>query len=663
MSFKGRKSVTAPPRVLTSSWRGVSWSLFLLLAVALFALADVLVIRYSCSFAGFGASPSWKSLLNSSKSDSELKPAPPLVEASFETSQKPAPPPVEASYETSQKPPAPDEATDEIGPLAGADPQGMDEAADVREMSEVADVREMSEAANVREMGEAADVREMGEAADVREMGEANLGIIEEADPGEIDEVDPRGISESTQKPDRGEIIEEADPRAIDEADMRGMDERGADRLRYPGRKRVKGFVGVHTGFKNGRRRALLRETWFPATPEEHARAEATLGLVFRFIVGHGDAEECDMSRALPAPLSPSTSSAIRLFPSAEATLGLVFRFIVGHGRSVEDEEMLQAENSTHGDFLRIDVQESYLNLNRKTDGDERGSHDGDERGSHDGDERGLHDGDERGSHDGDVRGSHDGAVRGSHDGDVRGSHDGDVRGSHDGDVRGSHDGDVRGSHDGDVRGSHDGDVRGSHDGDVRGSHDGDSRVLHYTLQVLLAPVPSCPPLPHPPSPSLVYFTTLFKLYEVEFYVKADDDIYLIPDRLSSLIARPRNSSRTYIGCMKRGTVGTNPDMKWYERKSWLLGLGYERKSWLLGSHYFMHAFGAIYALSYDVVNILNAIPDDGLSMFTNEDVSVGAWMLAFDVQHEKSYALCQKNCTPSAVALWEPICAGLCRP
>ncbi|CAI5486687.1 unnamed protein product [Closterium sp. Naga37s-1] len=473
MSFKGPKSVTAPPRVLTSSWRGVSWSLFLLLAVALFALADVLVIRYSCSFAGFGASPSWKSLLNSSKSDSELKPAPPLVEASFETSQKPAPPPVEASYETSQKPPAPDEATDEIGPLAGADPQGMDEAADVREMSEVADVREMSEAANVREMGEAADVREMGEAADVREMGEANLGIIEEADPGEIDEVDPRGISESTQKPDRGEIIEEVDPRAIDEADMRGMDERGADRLRYPGRKRVKGFVGVHTGFKNGRRRALLRETWFPATPEEHARAEATLGLVFRFIVGHG--------------------------------------------RSVEDEEMLQAENSTHGDFLRIDVQESYLNLNRKT---------------------------------------------------------------------------------------------------------------------------------------LVYFTTLFKLYEVEFYVKADDDIYLIPDRLSSLIARPRNSSRTYIGCMKRGTVGTNPDMKWYERKSWLLG-----------SHYFMHAFGAIYALSYDVVNILNAIPNDGLSMFTNEDVSVGAWMLAFDVQHEKSYALCQKNCTPSAVALWEPICAGLCRP
>ncbi|CAI7770893.1 unnamed protein product, partial [Closterium sp. NIES-54] len=195
-----------------------------------------------------------------------------------------------------------------------------------------------------------------------------------------------------------------------------------------------------------------------------------------------------------------------------EAATGLVFRFIVGHGTSEEGEQVLQAENSTHGDFLRIDVQESYLNLNRKT---------------------------------------------------------------------------------------------------------------------------------------LVYFTSLFKLYEAEFYVKADDDIYLIPDRLSSLIARPRKSPRTYIGCMKKGAVGSNPNIKWYERKSWLLG-----------SHYFVHAFGAIYLLSYDVVNILNAIPEDGLSMFTNEDVSVGAWMLAFDVQHEKTAYLCRKDCTPSAVAIWEPLCA-----
>ncbi|CAI5524182.1 unnamed protein product, partial [Closterium sp. Naga37s-1] len=169
MSFKSQTSVA--PRVLTSSWR-VSWSLFLLLAVALFVLADVLVIRYSCS----GYSPPWR------RSSSESK----FVKL-----------PVEATAA-------------EIGPLAGgADRQGM--------MDEPADLREMDEA--------------------------ANLGISEEANA-----------------------------REMDEADTRGVDERGADRLRYPGRKRVLGFVGVQTGFKNRRKRALLRETWFPGTPEEHAR-------------------------------------------------------------------------------------------------------------------------------------------------------------------------------------------------------------------------------------------------------------------------------------------------------------------------------------------------------------------------------------------------------
>ncbi|CAI5524642.1 unnamed protein product [Closterium sp. Naga37s-1] len=198
-----------------------------------------------------------------------------------------------------------------------------------------------------------------------------------------------------------------------------GMDERSADRLRYPGRKRVLGFVGVQTGFGSGKRRALLRETWFPATPEEHARVEAETGLVFRFIIGHSTSEE--------------------------------------------DEQLLQAENSTHGDLLRIDVDEADFN------------------------------------------------------------------------------------------------------------------AIHKTL---------------------VYFTTVFKLYEAEFFIKANDDIFLVPDRLSSLIARPRKSPRTYLGCLKKGAVFTNPKMKWFEPKSWLVG-----------SEYFLHAYGPIYSLSYDVVNILNSIP------------------------------------------------------
>ncbi|CAI6006555.1 unnamed protein product [Closterium sp. NIES-65] len=197
-----------------------------------------------------------------------------------------------------------------------------------------------------------------------------------------------------------------------------------------------------------------------------------------------------------------------------EAATGLVFRFIVGHG-SVEDEEMLQAENSTHGDFFRVDVQESYLNLNRKI---------------------------------------------------------------------------------------------------------------------------------------LLFFTTAFKLYEAKYYIKIDDDIFLMPERLSALIAKPRASPRTYLGCFKKGNVITDPKKRWFEPQAWLLG-----------AEYHLYASGAIYLLSYDVVQILNSIPKGRMRMLVNEDASMGAWMLAFDVSHEKTPSLCQKRCSRSAVAIWDAQCSGIC--
>ncbi|CAI5997457.1 unnamed protein product [Closterium sp. NIES-64] len=38
---------------------------------------------------------------------------------------------------------------------------------------------------------------------------------------------------------------------------------------------------------------------------------------------------------------------------------------------------------------------------------------------------------------------------------------------------------------------------------------------------------------------------------------------WIVIYRLSSLIAKPRESSRTYIGCFQRGIVITNPKKKW----------------------------------------------------------------------------------------------------
>ncbi|KAJ6752010.1 hypothetical protein OIU85_002431 [Salix viminalis] len=47
--------------------------------------------------------------------------------------------------------------------------------------------------------------------------------------------------------------------------------------------------------------------------------------------------------------------------------------------------------------------------------------------------------------------------------------------------------------------------------------------------------------------------------------------------------------------------------------------------------------------------------------MFSNEDVTIGAWMLAMNVNHEDNRALCSPECTPSSIAVWDiPTCSGM---
>ncbi|XP_042062218.1 probable beta-1,3-galactosyltransferase 13 [Salvia splendens] len=155
------------------------------------------------------------------------------------------------------------------------------------------------------------------------------------------------------------------------------------------------------------------------------------------------------------------------------------------------------------------------------------------------------------------------------------------------------------------------------------------------------------------PYKTLAFFKAAYALYDSDFYVKADDDIYLRPDRLSLLLAKERSHSQTYLGCMKKGPVFTDPKLKWYEP------LGH-----LLGREYFLHAYGPIYALSADVVASLVALRNDSFRMFSNEDVTIGSWMLAMNVNHEDSKLLCQAECSASSIAVWDiPKCSGLCNP
>ncbi|MCD7470607.1 hypothetical protein HAX54_010588 [Datura stramonium] len=90
----------------------------------------------------------------------------------------------------------------------------------------------------------------------------------------------------------------------------------------------------------------------------------------------------------------------------------------------------------------------------------------------------------------------------------------------------------------------------------------------------------------------------------------------------------------------------------------------YEPLGYMLGKEYFLHAYGPIYALSAEVVTSLVALRNNSFRMFSNEDVTIGSWMLAMNVNHEDNRQLCQADCTPSSIAVWDiPKCSGLCNP
>uniref|UniRef100_A0A0E0HAT7 Hexosyltransferase n=1 Tax=Oryza nivara TaxID=4536 RepID=A0A0E0HAT7_ORYNI len=128
-----------------------------------------------------------------------------------------------------------------------------------------------------------------------------------------------------------------------------------------------------------------------------------------------------------------------------------------------------------------------------------------------------------------------------------------------------------------------------------------------------------------PPQKMLAFFKAAYDMFDADFYVKADDAIYLRPDRLAALLAKDRLHQRTY------------------------------ESSWeLLGNEYFSHASGLLYALSSEVVGSLAATNNDSLRMFDYEDVTVGSWMLAMNVKHEDNRAMCDSACTPTSIAVWD---------
>ncbi|KAL2944466.1 putative beta-1 3-galactosyltransferase 14 [Bienertia sinuspersici] len=144
------------------------------------------------------------------------------------------------------------------------------------------------------------------------------------------------------------------------------------------------------------------------------------------------------------------------------------------------------------------------------------------------------------------------------------------------------------------------------------------------------------------PYKTLAFFKAAYALFDSEFYVKADDDIYLRPviylskltDRLSLLLAKERSDPQTYLGCMKKGPVFTSMNP---------CPICSAQNTFSMLMDQFMHFL------------------PKSFRMFSNEDVTIGAWMLAMNVNHENNLELCARECTSTSIAVWDiPKCSDV---
>lgn len=152
---------------------------------------------------------------------------------------------------------------------------------------------------------------------------------------------------------------------------------------------------------------------------------------------------------------------------------------------------------------------------------------------------------------------------------------------------------------------------------------------------------------------TLTFFRQAIATWDVEYVMKVDDDVYLRVDRVPLAALQWGERAADYVGCMKRGPVYTTPNLKWHEPQHALIG-----------ETYFTHCWGTTYVLSGRAAAMLGGLNAAHLRFFANEDVTVGAWMLALGVHHLDDRRLCESSCSPSSISVFDmPKCAGLCEP
>lgn len=128
--------------------------------------------------------------------------------------------------------------------------------------------------------------------------------------------------------------------------------------------------------------------------------------------------------------------------------------------------------------------------------------------------------------------------------------------------------------------------------------------------------------------------------------------MYLLVDRLILASNQWARMGAGYIGCMKHGYVWKEENAQWYEPQHLLMG-----------SQYFLHAYGSLYVTSAAVAKKVIVKNFDDLRLFSNEDTSMGIWMLGHNVTYFEDMRLCAEGCSAAAIGILRKNCMGLCNP
>ncbi|RYR10447.1 hypothetical protein Ahy_B05g078892 isoform A [Arachis hypogaea] len=120
------------------------------------------------------------------------------------------------------------------------------------------------------------------------------------------------------------------------------------------------------------------------------------------------------------------------------------------------------------------------------------------------------------------------------------------------------------------------------------------------------------------------FFIYAVDKWDAEFYLKANDDVYVNVDALGGVLTSYLDKPRVYIGCMKSGEVFSDPTHQWHEPDWWKFGDG---------RSYFRHASSDVYVISKALAQFIS-INRHILRTYAHDDVSTGSWFIGLDVMH-----------------------------